>query len=213
MEYVSGPAPRYPAALRDAGVSGQVMAQFVVDTLGLVDTSTFKVIESSHEQFTESVRQTLPELRFTPARADGRKVKQLVQQPFLFDLGTRVRTSRGDGTSKQAGVAPSDTPAAQGPLRMKAPQPTPAVLLSSEPATYPAELRAAGVEGNVVAQFVVGADGAPDPSTLRIVSSTDPRFVAAVKEALPTYRFRPAMQGDRAVRQLITQPFAFGLNP
>ena len=96
---------------------------------------------------------------------------------------------------------------------MKAPQPTPAVLLSSEPATYPAELRAAGVEGNVVAQFVVGADGVPNPSTLRIVSSTDPRFVAAVKEALPTYRFRPAMQGDRAVRQLITQPFAFALDP
>jgi len=80
-------APNYPSMLQSQNVSGQVMAQFVVDTLGHVETGTFKVIESSHELFTQAVRQVLPRLRFAPAEVGGRKVKQLVQQPFVFSLG------------------------------------------------------------------------------------------------------------------------------
>jgi protein TonB len=61
-----------------------VLAQFVVDTAGRVETSTFKVISSDDPAFTVAVRDGLPSQRFLPAEVSGRKVKQLVQQPFVF---------------------------------------------------------------------------------------------------------------------------------
>jgi beta-lactamase regulating signal transducer with metallopeptidase domain len=81
-----GPRVRYPTVLRTANVEGEVLAQFVVDTLGLADMSTFKVLKSSHDLFTESVRAALPMMRFHPAEVGGRKVKQLVQMPYEFSL-------------------------------------------------------------------------------------------------------------------------------
>jgi protein TonB len=78
--------PRYPDILRSSSIEGEVLAQFVVDTTGRVEVSTFKVIRTSHELFSASVRQALPNMRFLPAEVGGRKVKQLVQQPFVFAL-------------------------------------------------------------------------------------------------------------------------------
>jgi protein TonB len=78
--------PRYPDILRQAGVEGEVMAQFVVDTTGRADPSTFKVLKSSHDLFANAVKQALPNMRFIPAEVGGRKVKQLVQQPFGFAI-------------------------------------------------------------------------------------------------------------------------------
>jgi periplasmic protein TonB len=80
-------APTYPSMLQNQGVAGQVIAQFVVDTTGRVDISTFKVIESSHDLFSSAVKNSLSRMRFQPAEVGGRKVKQLVQQPFVFNLG------------------------------------------------------------------------------------------------------------------------------
>ena len=78
--------PVYPAELRAAGVTGQVVAQFVVDTTGLVDVGSFRVLTSDHALFTAAVRAAIPELRFTPARVDGNKVRQLLQLPFSFAI-------------------------------------------------------------------------------------------------------------------------------
>ncbi|MFN0097067.1 MAG: energy transducer TonB [Gemmatimonadaceae bacterium] len=79
-------SPRYPDILRSSSIEGEVLAQFVVDTTGRVEVSTFKVIRTSHELFSASVRQALPQMRFLAAEVGGRKVKQLVQQPFVFAL-------------------------------------------------------------------------------------------------------------------------------
>jgi protein TonB len=79
-------APRYPDILRSASVEGEVLAQFVVDTTGRVEIASFKVIRKSHDLFEAAVRSALPQMRFLPAEVGGRKVKQLVQQPFVFAL-------------------------------------------------------------------------------------------------------------------------------
>ncbi|HEY8176371.1 MAG TPA: TonB family protein [Gemmatimonadaceae bacterium] len=80
------PGPRYPDMLRSANVEGEVLVQFVVDTTGRVEMSQFKVLKSSHDLFTNAVKQALTGMRFYPAEIGGRKVKQLVQQPFNFTL-------------------------------------------------------------------------------------------------------------------------------
>lgn len=63
-----------------------MLAQFVVDTMGSPDPGTFKVLRTSDSSFTSAVRAELPMMRFTPAQLGGRKVKQLVQMPFNFQL-------------------------------------------------------------------------------------------------------------------------------
>ena len=62
-------APRYPDMLRSANVEGEVLAQFVVDTTGRADMSTFKVLKSTHDLFTDAVKTALPNMRFYPGRS------------------------------------------------------------------------------------------------------------------------------------------------
>ena len=78
--------PRYPEDLRRAGVRGEVRAQYIVDTDGRAEPESFRVLSTSHTAFSESVKAALFCMRFLPAEMDGRKVRQLVQQPFNFDL-------------------------------------------------------------------------------------------------------------------------------
>jgi protein TonB len=80
------PSPTYPAILQSSGVAGEVLAQFVVDTTGRVDMGSFKVLKSTHDLFTAAVRQNLPRVRYYPAEVGGKKVRQLVQQSFVFNL-------------------------------------------------------------------------------------------------------------------------------
>ena len=74
---------------------------------------------------------------------------------------------------------------------------------------YPAVLRAAGVEGRVAMRFVVDTLGRVEPGSATVLASTDPRFTAAVEEALPRLRFTAARHGGRTVRMLVEMPFQF----
>jgi len=78
--------PSYPEAMRSAGIEGSVLAQFVVDTLGRADVSSFVALHSDHALFAVAVRTALVRMRFLPAEAGGRKVRQLVQQSFQFSV-------------------------------------------------------------------------------------------------------------------------------
>jgi len=83
---ISGIAPSYPAAMRSAGIEGDVRAEFVVDEKGCAVTSSLRILSSSNVQFSEAVRQALPRMRFAPAQLRGRAVPQTVQQLFAFRL-------------------------------------------------------------------------------------------------------------------------------
>jgi TonB family protein len=76
----------YPGALRDAGVTGQVMARFLVLEDGRVDPASITIRSASHEGFRSSIPELLPVLHFRPARIKGRPVKVWVEQPIIFAL-------------------------------------------------------------------------------------------------------------------------------
>jgi protein TonB len=78
--------PHYPAMLRDAGIQGRVVVQFVVDTLGRAEQGELQVMESPHAQLTEAVRAVLGRYRFSVGESAGRKVRTRVQMPFDFTL-------------------------------------------------------------------------------------------------------------------------------
>ena len=86
MAVPGSPTPRYPDILKSAGVEGEVVVAFVVDTTGRADVSSLKILKSTHELFSAAVRTALPSMRFLPAEVGGKKVKQLVQQPFVFNI-------------------------------------------------------------------------------------------------------------------------------
>jgi periplasmic protein TonB len=77
---------------------------------------------------------------------------------------------------------------------------------------YPAALRSAGQEGQVVVQFIVNTDGRADAGSIRVVSATNDLFSAAVERALPKMRFAPALIGRKAVPQFVQQLFVFKLD-
>lgn len=80
----SSPQPAYPASLLRRRRQGRVAIEFVIDTLGRVDTTSVRVLDSAHPMFTLAVRDVLPYLQFLPAEAGGRKVPMRVAQPFSF---------------------------------------------------------------------------------------------------------------------------------
>jgi TonB family protein len=74
---------------------------------------------------------------------------------------------------------------------------------------YPDILRAAGVEGLVVVQFVVNPDSTIMDGSMKVLNSTHALFTQAVQNAMPNMRFAPATVGGTAVRQLVQQEFEF----
>ena len=83
---ISGTDVQYPESMRSSGEEGQVLAQFVVNENGRVETGTFKVLESSAPAFTAAVKSALSRMRFRPAQIGKTNVAQVVQQAFVFKL-------------------------------------------------------------------------------------------------------------------------------
>jgi protein TonB len=81
-----GLEPRYPAALRAAGVEGRVLAEFVVDTLGHAELTTLRFPELPDPRFSDAVREALVRYQFSPGEVAGRKVRTRVALPFEFKL-------------------------------------------------------------------------------------------------------------------------------
>src|ERR1035437_439743 len=78
--------PVYPPELKARKVEGEVVTSFVIDTAGLAEVQTLKILKSTDSLFTEAVKVALPQMRFIPAMVGGKKVRQLVQYPFVFTI-------------------------------------------------------------------------------------------------------------------------------
>jgi protein TonB len=79
-------APRYPEVLRSSGVEGRVVAVFIVDEGGRAQVDSVRFVGVDNPLFQEAVRAALPRMRFVAAEIAGRKVRQLVQMPFVFTI-------------------------------------------------------------------------------------------------------------------------------
>ena len=88
---IEHPAPQYPAELRSQAVVGEVLAMFVVDSSGRVLDGSLRIVRSTDSLFTQAVRPVVAGMRFNPASFNGRKVRQVVQQAFVFDPSGTAR--------------------------------------------------------------------------------------------------------------------------
>jgi TonB family protein len=84
---------RYPQALLDQGIEGQVLLRLFVDSAGTVIPDSTRVAESSgYPALDSAALAAAPELRFSPALHQGRPVAAPFIQPVQFrSPRTRVR--------------------------------------------------------------------------------------------------------------------------
>jgi len=80
------------------------------------------------------------------------------------------------------------------------------------PPVYPARLRAARVEGQVLVQYVVDERGSAQMETFKVLKSNDDQFTQAVKYAVANMSFYHAEHQGKPVKQLVQQPFTFAIN-
>jgi periplasmic protein TonB len=85
-ERLTGPAPQYPDLLRQAGVSGRVLVQAVIDTTGRAIPNTVKIVQTPHPGFDDAARRVMTQSLFRPGRVAGRAVKVLVSLPVDFTI-------------------------------------------------------------------------------------------------------------------------------
>jgi protein TonB len=76
----------YPPLLRQGGVEGTVMLEFVVDTEGRVEANTVNVVSCSHPGFQMPAVDLARRAVFRPGRVGGRAVRVLVRMPVTFAL-------------------------------------------------------------------------------------------------------------------------------
>lgn len=84
----SGGRPVYPAALVAQRLRGEVLVQYVVDENGRPQMSSFKVLRTTNPLFADAVRKAVAGATYHPAEIAGKRVRQLVQQPFTFAVGS-----------------------------------------------------------------------------------------------------------------------------
>ena len=198
-----------------------LLASLVVRSLARAQTTTVggQVVDRTKNA-------PLPQVLVTLLNADSASVDSVLTGPD----GTFMLTSTAGGTFRVRLRAPkaseylSDTlTVATGAYVMRsfpidaAPQPyfefqvdKPASPAKGTVAPrYPEDLRADGVSGCVLTQFVVDASGQPEIESFKVLAMSHLGFAQAVLKALPEMRFTPAKIGAQTVRQLVQQPFTF----
>jgi TonB family protein len=76
--------PRYPPVLESAGITGRVVFDFIVDTLGRVRGSSINVISSTNKAFETPAIDALRTAVFSPGKVQGDPVQVLVRQAISF---------------------------------------------------------------------------------------------------------------------------------
>ena len=86
---VSGPPidRDYPAILRQAGITGRVVLQAVIDTTGRAEPASIQVIQTVNAGFSDPAKRWMAKALFRPARRNGQAVRVLVTQALDYSLG------------------------------------------------------------------------------------------------------------------------------
>lgn len=76
--------PQYPFEMRRAGITGEVLVEFIVDSNGEVRNPF--AVRSTQREFETAAVQAISKWKFRPGRKGGRAVNTRMQQPISFSL-------------------------------------------------------------------------------------------------------------------------------
>lgn len=187
-------APVYPYSMREAGLEGQVVIAFTVDTEGAVRDAY--VLRSNNPWFERPALDAVMKWRFKPARMDGRPVNARMQVPLVFQLD-------GGGDDLFA-VSKSGLDKLPPELRWDQPP----VPISTAYPIYPYEALTRGQKAEVQVVFFVGPDGrvqrADFPDT-----KAPAEFQQAVRAMLDLWRFQPAKRNGQPSAAALSLKYEF----
>lgn len=193
----------YPPLARDAGIEGTVVAQFIVNEEGGVDD--IRVIRSPHEMLAQAAVAAIEGARFEPGQQNGQPVRVRFAVPISFRLAE----------------APPRAERPQTPDMVRAGDPEIQEVAEVQPrllggldglqarVVYPPLARQAGIEGQVIVQFVVNKEGRVEDAT--VLRSPDDMLSRAALEAVEASEFTPGRQGGEPVSVRFAVPVTFRL--
>jgi protein TonB len=76
----------YPSLLRQAGITGRVVIEAVIDTTGRVELSSIEVVQTPHAGFNDAAKRWMSRALFRPARKGGQAVRVLIRQAIDYSL-------------------------------------------------------------------------------------------------------------------------------
>ena len=93
-QVLTGPLPRYPELLRQAGIQGRVLLEAIVDTTGQVLRDSILVVSATQSEFVAAARQALLTTLFRPAFVAGQAVRTRVRIPYEFAIRSGTGRAR-----------------------------------------------------------------------------------------------------------------------
>jgi TonB family protein len=78
--------PEYPTAMAARKLEGGAVLRFVVDSTGMIDMTTVRVMSATHSAFAKAVVAAMPRMKYRPASIAGHPVRLLVEQAFSFRI-------------------------------------------------------------------------------------------------------------------------------
>ncbi|HUR56247.1 MAG TPA: TonB family protein [Opitutaceae bacterium] len=92
--------PRYPAEMRQAGVTGEAVVDFIVDTNG--DVQNAFAARSSRREFEAAAIEAVSKWKFKPGRVASRDVNTHMQVPIVFTLSEGERAAAAPRSTEPA---------------------------------------------------------------------------------------------------------------
>jgi TonB family protein len=156
----------YPTLAKDAGISGRVLVQFVVDTNGEVVSAG--VVKSPDSVLNSAALDAVRAQTFEPGRKDGAAVRVQMALPITFQLPASSEQTSGD-------LSPDMTSRSDAAIADR-------IQRAFTRVRYPALLQKAGVEGRVVVRFTVTPSG--DVTDVRVADGAHDALNAAARQAV-----------------------------
>jgi TonB family protein len=82
--------PRYPEMLRQAGIEGMVLLEFVIGADGRVDSTTINVLQSTNRAFEGPSKDVIARSLYSPGEVGGEPVATLATQQIGFSISTET---------------------------------------------------------------------------------------------------------------------------
>lgn len=181
----------YPAALRDRGVTGEVLVNFRILPDGRVDSASVKLEHATDSAFVEPGIAVAKRLRFEPLMG------RVVWIHFPIHFGPPSAQPPADGTWELWTVD-------------ELPRISAGIYLGGRiEARYPPAPKAAGTPGDGVVRFRINADSTVDSASVSVLQATSAEFATAAAAVARTLRFSPALVRRRAVPVWFTLPMHF----
>lgn len=222
---------RYRFMRNDIGTAASVAIHLVlIITAVFITTAKAATDEANHDPIVPLVYiRTLPSSspavashRSTPSASAANPARRITPvslaiNPNIPALNIELAAARRDDFGDGSRVVFTDAPTTVGsPESVDAYDErevdNPASALSGRVPMYPPGLRSAGIEGRVVAQFIVDSHGRATPESIRILSSSNDLFSEAVRRSILETRFAPARLRGKPVSQMVQQLFVFRLD-